>query len=815
MFKNYLIISFRNLWRNRLFSAVNVVGLAIGMATCLLIFQYVSFEFGFDKFHQNYKNTYRVINTRSQNGVKIQEGPITYPTVGPAMATEFSEIEVHTRMMPMFSVYLRTENEVFRVDNAHFVDKNFLSVLDYPVVVGDRKSALSQPNTLMMSEEFASRVFKDKSLTDLVGDFVRINNFENPFMITGFFKRPPSNSHLEFNMLLSYETMINATEGAADSSWVWSDFRHYLVLNPNVNLQRFQNKFDSFSDKYFKGNKVSGSDEKFFLQPLEQVRFNPTFEYDIARTTNGKVVWTLAFVASFILILAWINYINLTTSKAMERAKEVGIRKVLGGFRSQLITQFLTESIIINFFGLFFAITIVQILQPYFNELVGIDLSILGLFSDNVNQSFLFFVIISFFLFGIMLTAFYPAFILSGYKPAVVLKGKFHNTGKSNILKKVLVIVQFVASVALITGSMVVFRQLDFIQNKKIGISIDNTMVIMGPQLSAFDTTFINNTISFKTALKEMAMVEDASTSSRVPGQRLGRNFNLKRKTGGDDKSYTVSVNYVDHDFLDQYGVKLLAGRNFLPNDHNIDFEALDKIVINSATVEMLGFENVEASINQNVFFGNSEWTIVGVVNDFHQESIHRQLEPMTFFPTYNAGNYISVKLNDAYNQQNIQAIEAAYTEFFPGNSFDYFFLEERYKSQYASEFRFNNVLQFFTTLAILIACFGLFGLSTHTISQRSKEIGIRKVMGASIQNIVVFLSGYYLQLIFIAGIIAVPLGYLATGKWLNNYAYKVNIPWWVFVIPIIVIVFIAFLTIIIQTLKAANRNPIKALRQD
>lgn len=815
MLKNYLTISFRNLWRNRLFSSVNIIGLAIGMATCLLIFQYVSFEFGFDRFHKNYENTYRVINTRLQNGEQIQEGPITYPTVGPAMAHEFPEIKAHTRLMPMFYVFLMNEAETFRINDAYFVDENFLTVLDYPLIAGDVKSSLSEPNTIVLSEEVTKNLFSDIPIDQIIGREIQVNSFENAFKITGIFKNLPKNAHLEFNMLISYKTIIHETQGAADSSWVWSDFRHYLVLNQNVNQKKFEQKLAGFSDKYFQGEKVSGSEERFFLQRLDKVRFNPTFEYDIAHTINGKYIWTLAFVAAFILILAWINYINLTTSKALERAKEVGIRKVMGSFRSQLIVQFLFESLLINFISLLLAITVVQLLQPYFNQLVGLELSITGLFIDNVDQSVLFIVFLSFFASGIFFTAFYPAFILSGYKPVTVLKGKFHQASKRNLLKKVLVITQFVASVTLITGSMVVFRQLDYIQNKDIGIAIDNTLVISGPQLSNFDSTFIGRTNAFKRSLNSLAVVSAASSSNRVPGQRLGRNFNLKRKTGGTDQNHTVSINYVDGDFIKQYEVAVLAGRNFSPNDFHFDFNELDKLLVNNATIEMLGFQDAEAAINQKVLFDQSEWTIIGVVADFHQESIHRRLEPMAFYPSYSNRNFVSVKLNDSFSYENLQDIKQLYEAHFPGNSFDYFFLNERYNSQYENEYQFGNALQFFTFLAIMIACFGLFGLSTHMISQRTKEIGIRKVLGASINNLVMFLTSYYLQLIVIAGMIAIPIAYIGTSKWLENYAYKTTIPWWVFLMPIFVILIISFLTVFIQTFKAANRNPIKALRQD
>ncbi|MDN5210657.1 ABC transporter permease [Fulvivirgaceae bacterium BMA12] len=817
MLKNYLKTAFRNLRKNKAFSLINIIGLSIGMATCMLILQYVNFELSFDRFHDNHDQIYRVINYRYQNGKQIQHGPITYPTIGPTMFKDYPEIDAYTRLMPLFRINVKKDENVFPVDRSLIVDKHFLKVFSFPLLAGDRESALNKPNTAAISASLAKKHFNitNGNYQKLLGTTIQLGLQPNPFTITGVFEDIPQNSHIDFDLLYSYTTLINSTDGDADDSWQWSDFRHYLVLKPETDVNALERKFIDFSRQYFKGSEVSGSEEEFVLQPLKNTHLFSNYEYDIARVANGQTVWTLFYVALFILVIAWINYINLTTSKALERAREVGLRKVVGAYRRQLVFQFLTESLIINVTAFLLAITLVQIIQPFFNQLVDQDLSLLKLLYSDFTLISLLGVFTGIFLAGIFLSGFYPAFVLSSYRPVTILKENFQRSSTGNLIRRVLVVFQFIASAGLISGTLAVFKQLQFIQDRDLGINLDHILVIQGPGLTSFDSTFIDNANAFKEELRKHAAIKTVATSNRLPGDRLARTFNVRRPGVSGERQFAASLYNIDFDFLKTYKLNLLAGRDFRPQDHSSDFRLLNTAIVNNALIRLLGFASPEEAINQKISIFGREWSVVGVINNFHQESLHNPLEAIIFLPGYSNRNYISLKISYDDISNTVSHVESIYKKFYPGNSFDYFFLEERYNQQYQGENRFSSVLSLFTSLAIIVACMGLFGLSSFTILQRTKEIGIRKVLGAGVPSIVGILSVNFMKLIIIASLIAIPLAYFGISSWLENYTYKMNPSWWVFVLPILIILIIAFFSTSIQIFRAANGNPIKALRQE
>jgi putative ABC transport system permease protein len=818
MLSNYFTIAYRNVLKNKVFSAINIFGLAIGLAACLFIFQFVSFELSYDTFHEKFERTYRVTNDRFQHGKLIQHGTIMYPTIGPTMAKDYPEIETYTRLMPGGDMNLKLEDKFFKGDQCHFADEYFFSVFSFGFLAGDRNTALKTRYTMVITRSMADKLFgiKDNDYRSVIGKTLYWGNDQTPYKVTGVCTDIPENSHIQFDALVSYATLIWPQDQGADNSWTWSDMRHYLVLKPGADYKALEAKFDDFSERYFQGDKVSGSIEKFYLQPLKEAHLYSDYEYDIAKVASGKAVWAMLIVAGFILLIAWINYINLTTSRALERAKEVGLRKVMGAVKTQLIRQFILESVLTSFVALVIALLLVLLLQKSFNELVDGNLSCSTLFSYLSTDSLI--IVIALLVIGILLSGFYPAFVLSSYQPVTVLKGKFQRSSRGNYLRKGLVIFQFMASAALITGTLIVGKQLKFMNDAELGINIHDTMILQAPELMTWDSTTIERIENFKYELTQIDGVVHATTSNSIPGERLPRTFDARLSDQPSDSKYTLSVMNVDHHFLDTYDVPLVAGRKFVASDHKYNFQDIKAIILNLNAVKLLGIPNAESAIGREVVWGNNGtrlWTIVGVVRDYHQESLKNPMEPLVFRPTYSTGHRISVRMHSGSKEKAITAVENVYKRFFPANAFQYSFLEDRYKSQYKDDNRFGKVIGIFTMLGIIISCLGLIGLSSYTAYQRTKEIGIRKVLGASLTSILSLLSFDFLKLVLIATLLAMPVAYFAMKDWLAGYAYKISLEAVLFITPILMILAIAAVTMSFYVIKTARTNPADTLKYE
>ncbi len=817
MLRNYLTVAFRNVIKNKVFSIINIFGLGIGLAACLLIFQFVSFELSYDNFNEKLDRTYRVTNDRFQNGKLIQHGTIMYPTIGPTMAKDFPEIEEYTRLMPGGDLNIKINDKNFRGDNCHFADERFFSVFSFRLLAGERSSLLKDPYTVVLTEKTATKYFElaDKDYSKLLGKTFLWGLDPRPYTVKGICENIPNNSHIRFDALVSYSTLIRADDQNADNSWTWSDMRHYLVLKPGADYKKLESKFPAFSERYFKGDKVSGSIEKFYLQPLIKAHLYSNYEYDIATTASGKAVWAMLIVAGFILVIAWINYINLTTSRALDRAKEVGLRKVMGAFKKQLVAQFIFESLMITVMAFAVAFILVIALQSSFNQIVGNDLSLFTIFGSlNLKQIVLLILIL---LAGAFLSGFYPAFVLSSYQPVTVLKGKFTQSRKGSFLRKALVVFQFTSSAALITGTFIVSRQIEFMNKADLGINIGNMVVVQSPQLMPWDSTFIERVESYKLALTQVPGVVSATTSGRIPGDRLGRSFGIRLSDQDSETHYTLSNMGVDYSFFDTYNIPLLAGRKFLPTDHNPDFQKLDKVIINKNAVQLLGIKSIEEAVSKEIVWGNNgrKWMIVGVVGDFHQEALQKPMEPMIFRPMYSTYSSTSIKIRTDDQKKIVADIETIYKKFFPGNSFQYSFLEDSYKRQYNDDTRFGKIVSIFTLLAIIVSCLGLIGLSSYTAVQRTKEIGIRKVLGASLINIISILSVDFVRLVLIAAILSLPIAYFSTQNWLQSYAYRISPGLVQFTLPLVIVVLIAAITISFQVFKTAMTNPADTLKYE
>ena len=819
MIKNYFKTAWRNLMKNKIFSLINIAGLSIGMAACLLILQYVNFELSYDQFNKNISDLYRVTNDRYQNGKLVQHGTITYSAIGKAMQDDYPEVINHARVEPFGKNIITVNNKKIDDQEIIAVDNSFLSMFSYSLIGGDNKTALKDPYAAILTQTAAEKYFgkSNNNFGSLIGKTFMMGKDSTPYKITGVCKDVPENSHLQFDILASYVTMLSGKNPykQADYDFTDSDFWHYIQLNHGTDYKKLEAKLGAFSEKYFQGNKVSGSVEKFYLQPLAKAHLYSDYEYEIGKTGSAKVVWGLLIIALFIIVIAWVNYINLSTARSAERAREVGVRKVTGASKKQLVSQFLVESFLINLVAIMLAILLVIIIQPAFNALMQHRLSFFNLFQKSLGGYSIMAGLLTLLLAGILISGFYPALVLSSFRPILVLKGKFSASKKGIVLRKGLVIGQFAITVALIIGAFVVYKQIKFMSTQELGMNINQVLVIKPPIFSNFDSSFMAKENSFKEELKQIVNIQGAATSNRIAGDEMGRAFNVHRSDDNTGTNLAARNIGIDFDFINVYGIKLLAGRNFSPADYNPDYNKLHNILINSAAVKLLGFASKEDAIGKSVTMFNKKWDIIGVVNDYHQKSLRYPMESTIFQPFYGTDNPISVKISGSNPASTIAAIKAKYAAFFPGNLFDYYFLDEKFNEQYKNDELFGKAFSIFAGFAIFIACLGLLGLSLFATTQRTKEIGVRKVLGASVSNIVFLLSGDFITLVLIAFLIASPIAWLVMHNWLQDFAYRIHIGYWIFIIAGLLAIVIALATISFQAIKAAMANPVKSLRTE
>jgi putative ABC transport system permease protein len=821
MWKNNWKIALRHILKNKTSSAINISGLAIGMAACLLILQFVGFEFSYDQFHENENRIFRVVNDRYQNGKLVAHGTITYSGVARAMKEDFpDEIETYSRMEPFRSLLFilgdkKTDESGLAVDNS------FLSIFSFPLLSGDRATALKEPNSVMLSEKLAKKFLVDGKTDpqEMMGKMIVIENDSLPYKVTGIFKNVAGNSHLQFDFLLSYLTLYSGGNGRwaeAEHNFTIEDFWHYILLKPGVDYKKLNAKFAGFSQRHFKGNKVSGSDEVFYLQPLAKAHFATDLQYDFVKKGNSATVWGLLIIAFFTIGIAWVNFINLATARSAERAKEVGVRKVIGALRFQLIRQFLFESLLINTIGLLLAVVLVYMVQPAYNHLLGFELSMDYLFTKGISGYAVMGGLAAVMLAGILISGFYPAFVLSSFKPIAVLKGKFSNTGKGILLRKALVVTQFAITIGLIVGSFVVYRQISFMSKKDLGFNMDKVLVVKPPFIGSWSNdNFFISLNSFKDEVKQLAAVKGITGSNRVPGLELGRALDVRRMDDQANNKHVVRNWGVNYDFNQLYQIKILAGRDFMKTDHRNNFMHIQSIILNQSAAKLLGFANPQDAIGKKVFAFDTARVVIGVTTDYHQKSLHHPVEPTMLIPVSGPNNSFSIRLSSRNLSQTIAAIGKKYEAFFPGNPYDYYFLDEQFNEQYKGDRLFSKVFSLFSGLAILIACLGLFGLSLYTITQRTKEIGVRKVLGASVQSIVLLLSKDFIKLVIVATIIAVPAAWWAMNTWLNDFAYRIGLAWWFFAAAALLALLIAMATISFHAIRSALANPVNSLRSE
>ena len=808
LLKNYFRSTFRSIAKNKVYSILNILGLALGIAACLFILQYVSYERSFDQFHEHREDLYRVRYQVYRGGSLEVDCAAAVPRVGPFMKEKMPEVVDYARVYPMSEV-VSYQDIQFREERMHMTDPSFLKLFTFPLIEGNVE-ALKNPNTVIISQQVAEKYFRNE---EPIGKILEVNG-EDPIEVVGVAKNVPNNSHFKFDFLVSYETLNNQTRNedgsaASETAWGWYDFNTYVLLKPGTDVADFDERFrkhlweergERFRERNFHVD--------FPLQAITDIHLYSDLlqESEPDEQGDGNAVAFLSIIAFFILLIAWINYINLSTARSIDRSREVGVRKTLGATRRQLIFQFLTESFLLNLIALVIALGLMVLGINYFNHLTDSNLS-LGFLYDGT----FWFAVVSVLFMGSIIAGLYPAFILSSFKPASVLKGKLTAHLSGNSLRKALVVFQFAASITLIASTLIVYKQLAFMQNLDLGFDMQETLVVEGPDVFSNDSLFESTNKAFKDELSKMANIRHISGSSNVPGDEIFWTNGIKRLEESRDQFKIIYNVGIDYTYFETYDINMLAGRNYNAS-HSMDTASL---ILNHAGIKYLGFRSAEEAIGQKVTFWGRPKTIVGVVDDYNQMSVKTKVAPIAFPLALSAAGYYTIKLANQQYQKAFNAVQSTYDSFFPGNPFDYFFLDQFFNRQYANERKFSRVFTLFAAFAIFVACLGLFGLASFSTLKRSKEIGVRKILGATVPKIVRLLSGEYLWLIIVANILAWPAIYLIMSAWLDNFSSRISLSLPIFILSAFMVLLIALITISYQIIGGAIANPVNAIRNE
>jgi putative ABC transport system permease protein len=698
-----------------------------------------------------------------------------------------------------------------------YADASFLSMMGYTLTVGDVNTALAETHTAVITEDMAHRYFGNE---DPIGKTLRMQDDDNNnelVHITGVVPDVHDNTHLKFDILFSYKTLLARTRpdrpdygvSRYDNSWSRNDMYTFLQLRPGTDPRSVEAKLPAIIAEQVPDLKERNERYAMTLQPLRDIHLTSRLSDEAEANGDESIVNFLALIGLFVLAIAWINYVNLSTAKAMERAKEVGVRKVMGAVRFQLIRQFLAEAALMNLLSVLVAVAVVGAVLPSFNMLSGLALT-----SAHLFQPWFIVLVVALWATGTILSGFYPALVLSSFKPSSILKGKLKNSSRGIVLRRSLVVFQFMASVALIAGTFIVYTQLNFMMGRDIGMNIDQVLVIERPGVMPDERGPAINV--FYNELRNDPAVQSMTSSTTVPGAQREWKAQMKRYGEANDKSATVILNSMDYNFTDVFKMKLLAGRTF---SESYVQDPDTSLVITASAAKALGFKTPADAIGQTLTFTDYDFNsiVVGVVNDYHQLSMKKTLTPVIFQCGPQDGEFYSVRINTGHDnlERTLASVQAAYEKAFPGNPFDYFFLDDYFNRQYKNERQFGMLFTTFAALALIIGCLGLLGLSAYTAVQRTKEIGIRKVLGSSEGSLFVLLSKDYVRLVTLSIVLSVPLVYIVMNRWLQHFAYHTSISPFVFVGAGAIVLLISLLTVSIQTLRAARTNPVESLRYE
>ena len=806
MLRNYLKIALRNLKKHKGFSFINIAGLALGIACCLLILLLIRDELSFDRFHEHRDQVYRVVNQHpGQFYMGTDFIAVTPAPLAPALMTEFPEVIKATRIDSSNEVIISYQNKRFYEDGFYWTDSHFFDVFSFPLIQGDQSKALNEPYSVIVSERMAHKYFGDE---DPIGKIIALNN-RYDFVVTGILKDVPRNSHLQFGFLAPLITLSRIRE-QEDFLEGWGNYSYYtyFLLQKGYSPEDLEKKFPAFVEKYLgerfrqrRQRDPSYVASRFFLQPLKRIHLYSHLNFEISPNNDIKQIYLLSALAFITLLIACINYMNLATARSASRAKEVGMRKVVGAERRQLIRQFLGESIFICCIAVLLAALLVELFLPAFNSLVGKSIS----FHFYRNWEFFIGLICLALVVGIV-SGSYPAFFLSTFRPVTVLKSGFKTEAKGSFLRKILVIFQFAASIILVISTAIISGQIEYIRNKKLGFTREQVVVV-----PVKDRELRQNHKPLKNELLQNPSVLGCTASTWLPNNirtNVGDTTWDGMEEGTDLQVYLLEA---DHDFIDVFGIELVEGRNF-SREFSTDSEAY---IINETARRIFGWEK---ALGKRFGFRNEQvgpGPIIGVVKDFHFLSLHQEIEPLAIHLTDNRMSYLSLKIDTENIPRTIGFLKEKWKIFSPNSPFDYFFLDDDFEKMYRSEIRLGKIFASFTALAIFIACLGLFGLASFTSEQRTKEIGVRKVLGASVSNIVILLSKDFSKWVCIASLIAWPVAYYFMSRWLQSFAYRTSMGIWIFLLATALAFLVAMATVSFKSVKAALANPVESLRYE
>lgn len=813
MLRNYLKVAWRNLLKNKGFSFINIAGLAIGLACFILIAIYVTDELSYDRYNTHFNQIYRVNSNIRMNETELRLAVASDP-LGATMKKDYPQVEQFVRFYNSNgSKLVKKGNQFIEEQKVAHADSTLFEVFTLPSLEGDTRKALNEPNTVVITESTALKYF---GTTHAVGKTLETNETPSLYKVTAVIKDIPKNSHFNFDMIFSMDNV--------DYGWgnfLSHNFQTYLLLRPGTNPREFEKNFRQFAAKYvlpqaktmmninsMEEFEKSGNKLEYTLMPLKDIHLHSDRYPELGVNGSIDYVYIFSAVAIFLLLIACVNFMNLSTARSANRAKEVGIRKVLGTEKSALISQFLTESVLMAFIALIFAIVLAYFALPFFNSISGKELTA-NIFFTPLNITLIILVPL---LVGILAGS-YPAFYLSSFQPIKVLKGKLSTGARKSNLRSGLVIFQFATSIILIIGTVIIYRQLNYIQTKKLGFNKEQVLVVKNTRELG------TNTESFKNEVARLSGVKSAAYMGYLPVANSSRNDNSFSKDAVMDakNGFSMQTWRVDYDYIHTLGMEIIRGRNF-SREYGTDSSA---VIINETTADILGYTD---PIGKKIYtFDNDDptspmksisYTIIGVVKNFHYESLRQQIGPLCM-RLGSCDWTTGFRISTSNVQGLVQQIESKWKSMSSGVPFQYTFLDESFDNMYRAEQRVGKVAMAFAILAILIACLGLFGLATYMAEQRTKEIGVRKVLGASVSNIVTMLSADFLKLVLLSSVIAFPIAWYAMNRWLMDFAFRINIGWWVFVLSALAAILIAIVTVSFQAIRAALSNPVKSLRTE
>ena len=805
MFKSYFKLALRNIIRQKGFSFINIAGLTIGMACCMIILLFIQYEFSYENMHPDLDNIYRVLTIDKAMGTNSQRVGITIPALGPSIPEAFNEVEDFLRVTNQGQLLVSyEENPSVYIKNLCSADENIFHFFGFNLLEGDPKTALSEPFTVVLTKSEELRIFGSESA---MYKTIRTGN-DYDLTVTGIMADLPANTHLSFTAIQSFATRIaqarqnqppDSTQPIWIESWQMIAMPTYIRLKDGFSKEGFDERLTAFCRE----NEV-GENFDITLQALGDVHLKSTdiiFDSSIDNKGDINNIYIFAAIAILVLLIASVNYMNLSTAKSMQRAKEVGMRKVVGSVRSQLINQFLGESLIITLLSLLFAIPLVEIVLPWLNELGGTNIN-MNFLQNNVIVLFMLILLV---VVGII-SGLYPAFVLSGFKPVTVLKGSFKSSKRGKTLRTVLVIFQFALSIALIGSTAVVQKQLRFIKSKDLGYNREQVLLF-----DMQDNEMYENIELLQEELKKHSAFEKVATAGNVPGRTFGRT-GVNPEGAVDEDIWIMSRVSLSADAIEALGMEIVLGENFIPEMTPDNFD----VIINETAARKLGWDN---PLEKRFFFGPQDSTgvaIRGIIKDFHFIEMHQNIEPVIVFPqTRGPGNIVVARIATGQVDLAMKHVNKVWKEIYPYHPLSYTFMDDEFNNIYNRDEITSKIVNVFSGLAIFIACLGLLGLASYAISQRKKEIGIRKTLGASSLVIVKTLTFSFMKWVLIANLIAWPLIYFSMSKWLQNFAYRTELDIWVFLISSMIGIMIALITISLQTFKAANANPVDSLKYE